>query len=34
MTLSALGRIPEETISHAARTQLLTAFSQFHSHQG
>jgi anti-sigma factor RsiW len=33
-TLTALGRIPEETISDAARTELLTAFTDFHSLSG
>jgi anti-sigma factor RsiW len=30
-TLGALGRIPEETISDAARAELLYAFSNFHA---
>jgi anti-sigma factor RsiW len=29
-TLTALGRIPEETISDAARAELLHAFGNFH----
>ena len=29
-TLTALGRIPEETISDAARAELLHAFGDFH----
>jgi hypothetical protein len=29
-TLTALGRIPEETISDTARIELLHAFSDFH----
>ena len=32
-TLSLLGRIPEETITDPARTELLHAFSEFHSHE-
>ena len=31
-TLDAMGRIPEETISDAARAELLHAFSDFHAH--
>ena len=33
-TLTALGRIPEETISDEARAELLHAFSDFHSREG
>jgi predicted anti-sigma-YlaC factor YlaD len=32
-TLLALGRIPEETISNAARAELLHAFTDYHSHE-
>ena len=32
-TLSLLGHIPEETITDPARTELLHAFSEFHSHE-
>ncbi len=32
-TLTALGRIPEETISDEARAELLSAFTDFHSHE-
>jgi hypothetical protein len=32
-TLTALGRIPEETISGAARAELLHAFTDFHSRE-
>ena len=33
-TLTALGRIPEETISDEARAELLSAFTDFHSRPG
>ena len=31
VTLDGIGRIPEETISDAARAELLNAFTDFHS---
>ena len=33
-TLTAMGRIPEETISDEARAELLSAFTDFHSRSG
>ncbi len=32
-TLDALGRIPEESVSDAARDELLHAFSDWHAHR-
>ena len=31
VTLTALGRLPEETISDTARAELLHAFTEFHA---